>query len=365
MEEDEAGDFLVKTGEKQAKNKDVTGGPKEALRIRVEELKIQNAALFAEKDMYEQFFSRLDPHDLATAENPRTKSGGHRWRQESQAEHQLTLQQKCYVALSEIAEIQQEREKIRRRYERNHDCGRDSIEEAELRQEDIRKAKNEFEYRLLKPLRENRLDLHAPEKVLQYIKDKSKINQIERCNLKTQSMLANEKRLLQLLQQRKDLGKADYEDFFQDFKDQHGEINLHEVHVNNIKTQQPLNSHKEKLHRVTSEMSNLSKGIKEKQQKLARLEEAIHCAEEECVKAQILNQHLKQQIADYEAPDTKQYMLIKEKHRKLQQSILTWERKVGVAEVNLSTDLSTLFFSFSVATKPYVGVISDGLENLQ
>lgn len=42
------------------------------------------------------------------------------------------------------------------------------MKEAELRLADIRKAKIEFERRLLKPIKE-------PEKVLQYIKDKSKV----------------------------------------------------------------------------------------------------------------------------------------------------------------------------------------------
>lgn len=39
------------------------------------------------------------------------------------------------------------------------------------------------------------------------------------------------------------------------------------------------------------------------------------------------------QITEYEAPDSSEYMHLKDRHRKLQQSILTWERKVGVGEV--------------------------------
>lgn len=170
---------------------------------------------------------------------------------------------------------------------------------------------------------------------MRYIQDKSKINQIEKCSLKIQSLQAYEKKLQQILQQRRDLGKADYEDFFQAVNEQHSELDLHEVHVSNIRTQHALNSHKEKLQSVTSELSNFSKDLKNKQLKLAKLEEALHRAEEEHLKAQVLNRHLKQQRADYEAPNTTEYMLMKEKHRKLQQSILIWERKVGVAETTL------------------------------
>lgn len=50
-----------------------------------------------------------------------------------------------------------------------------SLKEAELRLADIRKAKNEFERRLLKPMKDNRLEMKETEKVLQYIEDKTKV----------------------------------------------------------------------------------------------------------------------------------------------------------------------------------------------
>lgn len=50
-----------------------------------------------------------------------------------------------------------------------------SLKEAELRLTEIRKAKNEFERRLVKPMKDNRLDLKEPEKVLRYIEDKLKV----------------------------------------------------------------------------------------------------------------------------------------------------------------------------------------------
>lgn len=60
-----------------------------------------------------------------------------------------------------------------------------SLKEAELRLADIRKAKKEFERRLLKPMKENRLEVKEPERVLQYIRDKSMVNTefslVQRC----------------------------------------------------------------------------------------------------------------------------------------------------------------------------------------
>lgn len=38
-------------------------------------------------------------------------------------------------------------------------------------------------------------------------------------------------------------------------------------------------------------------------------------------------------MTDYQAPDITEYIHVKDKHKKLQQSIHTWERKVAIAEV--------------------------------
>lgn len=49
------------------------------------------------------------------------------------------------------------------------------MKEAELRLSEIRKAKNEFERRLLKPMKDNKMEMKEPEKVLHYIEDKLKV----------------------------------------------------------------------------------------------------------------------------------------------------------------------------------------------
>lgn len=48
------------------------------------------------------------------------------------------------------------------------------MKEAELRLADIRKAKKDFERRLIKPT----LEMKEPEKVLQYIEDKLKVTKL-------------------------------------------------------------------------------------------------------------------------------------------------------------------------------------------
>ncbi|XP_044212729.1 coiled-coil domain-containing protein 113 [Thunnus albacares] len=329
----------------------LTQEQKEVLHGRVEELKYSIAALLAENDMFERFISRLDPKDLVPqppGEGPgpagasQLEGGGRGRRRRSRSNMsdrllQLTLEQKLYVAQKEVTETQQDQEKLKQRYERIQDNYKASLKEAELRLEEIQKAKKAFEHRLLKPKNESKLEMKEPNKVLQCVVDKLKVTQLEKFNLKNQALKVQEKKLQQQLQQKKETGKAEYEDIFQAYNEQRIDKNLDELQVNNLKVQRVLSSHKEMLQSVTWESTELSNDITKRKQMLAKIEEEIQHAEEERLKAEALNQHLRRQMADYQAPEIIEYMHIKDKHKKLRQSIHTWERKVGIAEMALKT----------------------------
>ncbi|XP_022610236.1 coiled-coil domain-containing protein 113 isoform X1 [Seriola dumerili] len=342
------GELLVMEEEK---GKEITQKEKELLYSRVEELRCSNAALLAENDMFEQFISRLDPQDLVsqaggeglgTAGASQLEGGGQGRRRRSRSYisdrlQQLTLEQKLYVAQREVTEMGQDHEKLKQRYKRIQDNYKASLKEAELRLADIRKAKKEFERRLLKPMKDNRLEMKEPEKVLQYFEDKLKVTQLEKLNLNIQTLRVQEKKLQQQLQQKKDMGKAEYEEIFQEYNELRIDQNLDELQVNSLKVQRVLSSHKEKLQNVTWESTELSNDITSRKQMLAKIEEEIQHTEKERLKAEALNQHLRRQMSDYQAPDITEYMHVKDKHKKLQQSIHTWERKVGIAEMALKT----------------------------
>ncbi|KAM7396417.1 hypothetical protein PAMP_019458 [Pampus punctatissimus] len=335
----------------EEQSKQVTNEQKELLYDRVQELKCSIAALLSENDMFERFISRLDPQDLVSqppGEGPGTagasqlEGGGRGWRRRSRSNMtdrllQLTLEQKLYVAHRELTETRQDQEKLKQRYERIQDNYKASLKEAELRLEEIWKAKKEFERRQFKSKNESKLEMKEPEKVLQYIVDKLKVTQLVKFNLKNQALKAQEKKLQQQLQQKKEMGKAEYEDIFQDSNEQRIDKNLDELQVNNLKVQRVLSSHKEMLQSVTCESTDLSNDIIKRKQMLTKIEEEIQHAEEERLKAAALNQHLRRQMADYQAPDITEYMNVKDKHKKLRQSIHTWERKVVIAEMTLKT----------------------------
>ncbi|XP_023271263.1 coiled-coil domain-containing protein 113-like [Seriola lalandi dorsalis] len=342
------GELLVM---EEDKGKEITQKEKELLYSRVEELRCSNAALLAENDMFEQFISRLDPQDLVSqaggeglgaAGASQLEGGGHGWRRRSRSYisdrlQQLTLEQKLYVAQREVTNTAQDHEKLKQRYERIQDNYKASLKETELRLAGIRKAKKEFERRLLKPMKDNRLEMKEPEKVLQYFEDKLKVTQLEKLNLNIQTLRVQEKKLQQQLQQKKDMGKAEYEEIFQEYNELRIDQNLDELQVNSLKVQRVLSSHKEKLQNVTWDSTELSNDITSRKQMLAKIEEEIQHNEKERLKAEALNQHLRCQMSDYQAPDITEYMHVKDKHKKLQQSIHTWERKVGIAEMALKT----------------------------
>ncbi|KAM6925922.1 cilia- and flagella-associated protein 263 [Lycodopsis pacificus] len=305
-----------------------------------------NAALLAEIDMFDRFIGRIDPRDMVShaggdgpgAAGASSLEGGVRGRRSNISEplQQLTMEQKLYVAKREVTETRQDREKLRQRYERIQDNHKASLKEAELRLAEIQKAKK-FESKLLKPTKDNRLEMKEPEKVLQYIEDKSKVAQLEKFNLKNRTLKAHEKKLQQQLQQKKETGKAEYEDVFQEYSEQTIVKDLEELKVNKSKVLRVLGSHKEELQRVTREAAELSSDITNRKRMLANIEEKIQHAEEERLKAEALNQHLHRQLTDYEAPDITEYIRVKDKHKKLQRSLHTWDRKSWIVEMALKT----------------------------
>ncbi|KAM9854293.1 cilia- and flagella-associated protein 263 [Aulostomus maculatus] len=313
----------------------------------VEELQCSVAALLAENDMLERFIRRLDAQDQPVpqpvGEGPGTagglhqEGGGHGWRRRSRPNMSdgllhLTLQQKLHVAQREVAETRQDQENFQQRYESLQENYKVSLQEAELRLAEIRKARSQFELRMLKPMK---LEMMEPDKVLCCIVDNFKAAQLEKFKLKNQALKAQEKKLQQQLHQKKEMAKAEYEETFQEYSEQRADKNPDELKVRRLKAQRALRWHKEMLHSATLESTEMSNDITKQKKVLDKMEEELKRAEEEHLKAEALNQHLRRQMTDYQAPDISQYMQVKDKHKQLQQSLHKWGRKVQIAEMDL------------------------------
>uniref|UniRef100_A0A3P8VJB5 Cilia- and flagella-associated protein 263 n=1 Tax=Cynoglossus semilaevis TaxID=244447 RepID=A0A3P8VJB5_CYNSE len=333
----------------------------------VQDLRSSIDTLQVENDLFESFISRLEPLDLVSQtgeEGPGPGPGpaggsqleniGFGWRRRSRNSisdrlKQLSFEQKLYVVNKEGTETQHDHENLKHRYERMQDNYKASLKESELRLAEIRRAKKEFESRVVKPVKENRLEVKEPEKVLQFIADKLKITQLGKLNLMIQALKMQERKIQQQLHRQKELGKSDYEEIFPEYSERRTEKSRDELQVSNLKVQRVLSSHKEKLQSVTEMSAELSSDITNRKQMLLKIEEEIQHVQEECLMAEALNQQLQRQMAEYQVPGVNDYMEAKDKKKKLQQSVHTWGRKVGVAEVH-----QQLYFSSSSLVNRYL-----------
>ncbi|XP_015226639.1 PREDICTED: coiled-coil domain-containing protein 113 [Cyprinodon variegatus] len=337
----------------EAKEEYLINKQKQLLRDQIKELRCSNEALRTENVMFENFIRRLIPQDLVSktgGDSPQSTGDSKLYSGEiergqrplsnlSEVPQLLTLEQKLYVAQREVTETQQDMEKLKTKYERILENYKSSLKESELRLNDIKKVKNDFEIRFFKPTKDSHLEM--PENILQHIEDKSKVTQLEKFYQKNRALKVQEIKLLQQLQEKKETSAPEYgvgeKVFVKEFSELQMDINLNELQDNSSKVQRLLSSHKEKLHCLTLESSKLTNDITKGKERLAKLEEEIQHAEKECLKAEGLNQLLCKELRDYQCPQITEYVYAKEKHKKLQQSVHLWERKVGIAEMALRT----------------------------
>ncbi|XP_078139398.1 cilia- and flagella-associated protein 263 isoform X2 [Centroberyx gerrardi] len=301
--------------EMEEKSKEVTQEEKELLY----KLQRSNASLQAEIDMLDRFINRLDPWDLAPqpagegqggAGASQLEVGGCGRRQRSQSNvsdhfHQMALEQKCYVAQREVEETQGDLEKLKFKSERNQGNYKASLEEAEMCLAEIRRAKNEFERDIAKPLRENKGGMMGPEKVLRYLNDKikAKDTQVQKLHLKNQALKAQAKKLQLQLRQQKEREDILNEANFKQHPGQSDDQNMDPLQV----------------------------------KKQADIAQQMLSSYKECSKAAALNQNLQSRLTEYQVPDVLDYIQVKVKHKKLQHSVQSWERKAEIAKSALQS----------------------------
>lgn len=304
------------------------------LRKQVEELKHFNEAILAENEMFEQFIMRSEQQNQDASVEPEQddmlqKGSGTR----SPRPRQLTIQQKLYVSQMAIKEAQKDLEKLREDNRKAWDEYEASMEEAELGLVEIRKAKREFEQKLLRSKNEKRLERKEPEKVLLLLTDKSKVTKIEMLSIKNRVLHGLRNKLKNYFQLKKENSKIYCEKSTLFQGEQKNEKPLQERLDEYVKTQHIVAAHKEKLQSVTAEHTKLCQKIERRAQFLAKTENDIKQAEREHSKAEKLNRHLRSQMEDYEVPGVKVYQEARRKFKRLQQEVHTLERKVRIARM--------------------------------
>ncbi|XP_077424052.1 cilia- and flagella-associated protein 263 isoform X2 [Vanacampus margaritifer] len=178
----------------------------------IQQLQNSNAAVLAENELFESFIIRLDQHDLLTQPAGLGVAGSQVENRKSEDNlpdglQQLTLAQKLCLAQREIAQMIREQQNDKERSERILANYKASIKEIELQRADIRKDKNDFEHRLLKPMKMS--ERKEPEKVLHDIRSKEKLQRMTQESAQLSSDITKRKEVLEKIEE--DILRAEQE----------------------------------------------------------------------------------------------------------------------------------------------------------
>ncbi|KAG5273862.1 hypothetical protein AALO_G00156420 [Alosa alosa] len=322
----------------------------------IENLRRSNAVLRAETGMFERYIARLDPRQLIVQGGPEgTADVQNRTRKNTRARtmtqeklQKLTLEQRCDVAQKELDDMREDQEKFKETSERVIFNLKATLEEADVRLVEGKKASNEFDRDVAKVLREKKGAMMGAEKVIRYFEDRmrAKDTLIEKLRLKNAALHVQKRKLYLQMRQKEEMGEALNEVDFQQLKIENSQY-LERIDERNQdllrlklmagNTLQILNSYKKKLQNITCESKLLSSEIATRRDMLVKIEEETEQAEEERAKAEVLNRKLRGQLADYRVPPVLQYITAKASHHQLEQTVRAWERKVEISEMALKT----------------------------
>ncbi|XP_034281497.1 coiled-coil domain-containing protein 113 isoform X4 [Pantherophis guttatus] len=272
----------------------------------VEDNSHTNSMLKIETEMFEKFFSRVEPKDLGAERHGSSLDLGQapypRSRRKSKSRITtdrvicLTVEQKCDLVQRELEETKED----------------------------------------LQLLKEN------SERTLQNYLDVMK----EKIHLKNDSLKVQKKKMQMQLKQKEELGEALHEVDFQQLKIENAQF-LEKIDERNQEllqlkltvgnTLQILNFYKRKLHYATAMATYLVRDIAQRKESLEKIAREAILVEEERVKAEVLNKKLRRQLAEYKVPPVLNYVHEKVAVHDLENSLRIWERKVEIVEMALQS----------------------------
>ncbi|XP_008833081.1 coiled-coil domain-containing protein 113 isoform X1 [Nannospalax galili] len=322
----------------------------------VEELSYGNSALKTETEMFEKYYSKLEPRDHRHPRLSEIKMSADfsqfRSRRKSKTRSGLdhlaglNVDQKLDLVQKELEDTKDEIRHMRANAERDLQHHEAIIEEAEIRWIEVQRAVHDFEKDILKTISKKKGSILATQKVMKYIEDmnRRRDNMKEKLCLKNISLKIQRKKMLLQLRQKEEVGEALHDVDFQQLKIENTQC-LEMIEARNQEliqlklafgnTLQVLNTYKDKLHRAMEIYNNLDKEILLRNELLGKIERETIQAEEYRAKAQILNKKLRKQLAEFRAPQVMMYVKEKILNGDLEKTIKTWERKVEIAEMSL------------------------------
>ncbi|KAM4833529.1 cilia- and flagella-associated protein 263 isoform 2-T2 [Thomomys bottae] len=269
----------------------------------VDELSYGNSALKTETEMFEKYYSKLEPGD-----------------------HRPPRLSDIKISAADLAQA--------------------IIEEAEIRWTEVQRAVHDFEKDILKTVSKKKGSILATQKVMKYIEEmnRRRDNMKDKLCLKNVSLKVQRKKMLFQLRQKEEVGEALHDVDFQQLKIENSQFvetiearnqDLIQLKLISGSTLQILNAYKSKLHRALELNVNLDKEVLMRAELLDKIEKETLQAEEDRAKAESMNRKLRKQLTEYRAPPVMMYVKEKILITDLEKTIKMWERKVEIAEMSL------------------------------
>ncbi|XP_020020250.2 cilia- and flagella-associated protein 263 [Castor canadensis] len=323
----------------------------------VEELSYGNSALKTETEMFEKYYSKLEPGDyrpprlsdikISAAEFAQLRSR-RKSKSRTGMDHFIGLgvEQKLELVQKELEDTKDEIRHMRANAERDLQHHEAIIEEAEIRWTEVQRAVHDFEKDILKTVSKKKGSILATQKVMKYIEDmnRRRDNMKDKLCLKNVSLKVQRKKMLLQLRQKEEVGEALHDVDFQQLKIENAQFletiearnqELIQLKLASGSTLQILNAYKSKLQRAMEMYINLDKEILQRNELLEKIEKETIQAEEDRAKAEALNKKLRKQLAEFRAPQVMVYLREKILNGDLEKTIKMWERKVEIAEISL------------------------------
>eukprot|EP00118_Oscarella_pearsei_P005625 m.25896 g.25896 ORF g.25896 m.25896 type:complete len:321 (+) comp29006_c0_seq1:527-1489(+) len=211
----------------QAENDPFRDWNDDALVTAVEEIRQHNEVLYRETDMLDQFLRRVEPKEALSIGRGKEaslapvlsqadlKQNRRRSKKGLQTERlfRLSTEQKCDIATRELEELRDDIDRSTEKCERVLDSHRASLEEADIRLAEIKKASYEFERDIVRGALNQRTGQVTAERVARYIEDKlrSRDALIEKLRLKNSTLKVQKKKLQLQLKQKEEMGEVLHE----------------------------------------------------------------------------------------------------------------------------------------------------------
>ncbi|KXJ27320.1 coiled-coil domain-containing protein 113 [Exaiptasia diaphana] len=339
--------------------------PDEDLYNLVQETIHANEVLRNETSMFEKFLKRVDPKDIGiqpaapsvVQQTIETSHRGLKKRSRSRGPSldrhlKLTAEQKCDIAQRELEELRDDIQKLKDESEKILDNYKAIMEEAEIRNAEMKKASYEFERDIMKGAVNQRTNKVIAERVTRYFEDKlrSRDTLIEKLRLKNSTLKVQKRKLHMQLKQKEEMGEVLHEVDFNQLKIENQQYlekideknqDLLRLKLMTTNVQQILNTYKKKLHTLTMESDQLKTEITQRNDLLCRIETENQMVDKDRKAADKLNTRLKQQLADYKVPEVMEYVEERAKLYELNKVVKMWERKVEIARMALQTNKKT------------------------